>query len=73
MPAQTARPRKASGTRSERKGASPDSPQVRQLVEELQRLLGTKVRLHDRGGKGVLEVEYYSYEDLDRLRDLLRK
>ena len=49
------------------------SPQVRLIVEELQRVLGTKVHLHDRGGKGVIELEYYSYEDLDRLRDLLRK
>lgn len=53
--------------------AANPSPQARAIVEELQRALGTKVHLHDRGGRGVLELEYYSYEDLDRLRDLLRK
>jgi ParB family transcriptional regulator, chromosome partitioning protein len=50
------------------------SPQVKSLVEELQRLLGTKVRLVENGsGKGTLEVDYFSYDDLDRLLRLLRK
>jgi len=43
------------------------SPHVRQMVEQLQRLLGTKVRLIDRGGRGTLEIDFFSYEDLDRL------
>src|SRR5512132_2875108 len=33
------------------------SPQARQLVEQLQRRLGTKVRLVDRGGKGTIEMD----------------
>ena len=49
------------------------SPQVRQVVEELQRRLGTKVRLIDRGGKGTIEVDFFSYEDLDRLLSIFRK
>jgi len=49
------------------------SPQVRAVIEELQRALGTKVRLKDRGGKGTLEVDYFSYEDLERLMNLFRK
>jgi ParB family transcriptional regulator, chromosome partitioning protein len=49
------------------------TPQVRNVVEELQRVLGTKVRLSDRGGKGTLEIDYFSYEDLDRLLGLMRK
>jgi ParB family chromosome partitioning protein len=50
------------------------SPQVRALVEELQRRLGTKVRLTERTpGKGTLEVDFFSYDDLDRLLKLLRK
>ncbi|ADO76095.1 ParB/RepB/Spo0J family partition protein [Stigmatella aurantiaca] len=53
---------------------SKQSPQVKALVEELQRLLGTKVRLAEKGqGKGTLEVDYFSYDDLDRLLKLLRK
>lgn len=50
-----------------------ESPQVRQLVEGLQRRLGTKVRLIDRGGKGTLEIDFFSYEDLDRLINLFGK
>ncbi|MDQ3264717.1 MAG: ParB/RepB/Spo0J family partition protein [Myxococcota bacterium] len=53
--------------------AKKESPQVRQLVEGLQRRLGTKVRLVDRGGKGTLEVDFFSYEDLDRLINLFGK
>jgi ParB family chromosome partitioning protein len=47
---------------------------VKALTEELQRLLGTKVRLTEKGGgKGTLEVDFFSYDDLDRLLKLLRK
>lgn len=50
------------------------SPQVKSLIEELQRRLGTKVRLTERSpGKGTLEVDFFSYDDLDRLLKLLRK
>lgn len=58
-----------SGKSSQKK----ESPQVRQLVEGLQRRLGTKVRLVDRGGKGTLEIDFFSYEDLDRLINLFGK
>jgi len=49
------------------------SAQARNLVEELQRTLGTKVRLNERGGKGTLEIDFFSYEDLDRLLTFFRK
>ncbi|WNG21705.1 ParB/RepB/Spo0J family partition protein [Cystobacter fuscus] len=50
------------------------SPQVKSLVEEMQRRLGTKVRLVEKGsGKGTLEVDYFSYDDLDRILKVLRK
>ncbi|SEL05565.1 chromosome segregation DNA-binding protein [Stigmatella aurantiaca] len=61
-------------TKKEPAKASKQSPQVKALVEELQRLLGTKVRLSEKGqGKGTLEVDFFSYDDLDRLLKLLRK
>src|SRR5262249_36299226 len=50
-----------------------DNLHVRQLEEELQRSLGTRVRLLDQGGTGVLEIHFFSYEDLDRLVNELRK
>ena len=50
------------------------SPQVKALTEELQRLLGTKVRLVEKSsGKGTIEVDYFSYDDLDRILKVLRK
>jgi ParB family transcriptional regulator, chromosome partitioning protein len=49
------------------------NPHVRQVEEELQRALGTRVRLLDRAGKGVLEIHFFSYEDLDRLVNQLRR
>jgi ParB family chromosome partitioning protein len=61
-------------TKKEGGKAPKASPQVKALTEELQRLLGTKVRLHEKGGgKGTLEVDFFSYDDLDRLLKLLRK
>jgi ParB family chromosome partitioning protein len=47
------------------------SPETRELEERLQRIFGTPVQIHDRGGRGRVSLEYYSYEDLDRLLDLL--
>ena len=50
------------------------TPEARKLVEDLQRRLGTKVKLVERGGgKGTLEVEFFSYEDLDRIVALIRR
>ncbi len=48
-----------------------ESAQVRSLVEQLQRALGTKARIVDRAGKGRIELDYFSYDDLDRLLDRL--
>lgn len=56
------------------KKAAKQSPEARRLIEDLQRRLGTKVHLKERGGgKGSLEVEFYSYEDLDRIASLIRR
>jgi ParB family chromosome partitioning protein len=44
-----------------------ESAQVRSLVDQIQRSLGTKARLIDKGGKGRLEIEFFSYDDLDRI------
>jgi ParB family chromosome partitioning protein len=49
------------------------SPHVRQVVEHLQRTLGTKVRLLEKGGRGRLEIDFFSYDDLERLLTLLKK
>ena len=56
--------------RSISKKVQPDG-QIQLLTEELQRTLGTRVRLHSRGKGGRLEIEYYSSEDLERILGLL--
>ena len=41
--------------------------QVRHLVEKLQRKLGARVELKDKGGRGTLEIRYGSLQELDRV------
>jgi len=43
------------------------------LEEELRRVLGTKVFVEDKKGKGRLIIEYYNLDDLDRILGVLRK
>jgi ParB family chromosome partitioning protein len=52
--------------RAEHAKAAP-SAQLRDLTEKLQRALGTKVRVHDAGGQGHLEIAFGSYDELDGL------
>jgi ParB family transcriptional regulator, chromosome partitioning protein len=51
-----------------RREASLD-PNLRSVVEEMQRALGTRVRLlpRSRSTKGKIEIEYYSLPDLERI------
>ena len=61
-------------TAPKKKAAVRQNPDARRLVEDLQRRLGTKVRLTERGsGKGTLEVDFFSYEDLDRIVALIKR
>jgi len=47
-------------------------PNVRAAVTELERVLGTRVRIVGKSrGKGKIELEYYSDEDLDRIYGLI--
>lgn len=47
-------------------------PEILQLEKELQRCLGTRVALRDFGGRGKLEIEYQSLDDLDRILNIIR-
>ena len=55
--------------------ASPaKSPSVRDLEQRLQRALGVRVAITDRGGgKGSLAIDYSSLDELDRVLDRLLK
>jgi ParB family transcriptional regulator, chromosome partitioning protein len=43
------------------------------LIEELQRILGTKVHITGQGERGKIEIEFYSPGELDRLIDVLKR
>lgn len=50
----------------------PADPHVRHLEEELQRTLGTAVRIRVQGGKsGRIEIPFYNADDFDRVLELL--
>jgi ParB family chromosome partitioning protein len=50
-----------------------DDSNVTDLVEHLQRVLGTRVRIQrNPDGRGEIQVEFYSDDDLGRLFDLLK-
>ncbi len=47
-------------------------PNVKFALSELERVLGTKVRIIEASkGKGKIEIEYYSPEDLSRIYELI--
>jgi ParB family chromosome partitioning protein len=58
-----------------KKEKSAPSPQhissIKDFETQLAKLLSTKVKLKDRNKKGSIVIEYYSYEDLDRLYEIM--
>lgn len=44
---------------------------VENVLEELQRIFGTRVRIRQGRKKGIIEIEYYSPEDRDRILEKL--
>jgi len=64
----------AQGTadRPEKPPAPPVDPNVRAAIDEMQQTLGTRVRIIEKGkGKGHIEIEYYSSDDLDRIYGMI--
>jgi ParB family transcriptional regulator, chromosome partitioning protein len=54
-------------------GARWVDPNVRQAQRELERVLGCRVRIRDRNGKGKITIEYSRLEDFDRVMELFKK
>jgi ParB family chromosome partitioning protein len=46
-------------------------PNVTAAVHSLEQVLGTKVTIHESGGKGRIEVHFFSPEEMHRLYDAL--
>ncbi|HYL16026.1 MAG TPA: ParB/RepB/Spo0J family partition protein [Terriglobales bacterium] len=47
-------------------------PNVRAAQQELERVLGVRVRIRDRKGKGKIVIEYATLEDFDRVLAMLK-
>jgi ParB family chromosome partitioning protein len=45
----------------------------RRAEDEMIRIFGSKVRIKDGKKKGVIEIEYYSPDELDRIVCLIKK
>lgn len=54
-------------------GHSKNNQEWSPIVEELQRVLGTKVRIVGKRNRWRIEINFYSQEELDRIIDLLRR
>lgn len=56
-------------TKKKSKSSFRDDVQTRNIAEELQRVLGTKVLLKDKKGKGSIEIQYENYDVLQDVLD----
>ncbi|MGO9086828.1 MAG: ParB/RepB/Spo0J family partition protein [Candidatus Sulfotelmatobacter sp.] len=65
FPGMPGQPRKKSGARWV-------DPNVREAQFELERLLGVRVKIRDRKGKGKIVIEYSTVDDYDRVVGMLR-
>jgi ParB family chromosome partitioning protein len=54
------------------RGARWLDPNVRAAQQELERILGVRVRIRDRRGKGRIVIEYSGLEDFDRVVGMLK-
>ncbi len=60
------------GTRRRRRASkSSKSPEVVRLEEELTQVLGTKVTIQEKKGRGEIRLEFYSPDDFEHLRKIL--
>ena len=55
---------------TKRKRRQPDKkPHIASLEERFRESLGTRVRIHEKGGKGSIIIEFYTSEDFERIRE----
>mgnify|MGYP000205432982 CR=1 FL=1 len=59
--------RRKKGTTTE-----PEDMYLRQVLDELKNALSTQVRIVDKQGKGKIEIDYYSSDELERLISILK-
>jgi ParB family chromosome partitioning protein len=47
-------------------------PNIVEVESTLRKILGTKVEIKDRMGRGRIQIEYYSLDDLERILEILQ-
>lgn len=47
------------------------TPYISHYTDEIKKRLGTQVRIFDKDGKGKIEIEYYSRDELERVIEIL--
>lgn len=47
------------------------TPYISHYTDEIKKRLGTQIRIFDKDGKGKIEIEYYSREELERIIEIL--
>ena len=55
------------GVKEDPAAAETEDPNVTAAIHALEQVLGTKVTVHESGGKGKLEIHFYSVEEMNRL------
>ena len=55
------------------KSASRKDAHIRHMEEKLRSLFGTKVEIRHSGGKGKIEISYYSLDDFERIVEKIEK
>lgn len=55
------------------KREKPKNTDISSIEEELQRVVGSKVRIQSQKKRGKIIIEYYSFDDLERILGLLRR
>lgn len=62
----------SSGGNSTQKAVQLKSPQIKKMEEDLISKLGTKVEIKHNGGKGRIEISYYSLDDFERIVEKIK-
>jgi ParB family chromosome partitioning protein len=66
--------RYSSGTKDDSAGSAETvDPNVTAAIHALEQVLGTKVTVQESGGKGKIEIHFYSFEEMDRLYEGLMR
>jgi ParB family chromosome partitioning protein len=60
------------GQERKKSGARWVDPNVRAAQTDLERMLGVRVRIRDRKGKGKIVIEYHTVDDYERVVGMLR-